>query len=524
MRITNMMMQNNMMLNVTKNANRTNDLFMQIATGKKISLPSQDPIIASRSLRFRASISATQQFTRNNDQAISWTTTTSTSFTNVNKQLENIATALTKGANDTMALSERKDIATSLRAYLEEIQAQMNTTYAGRYVFSGYRTDEPAVLTESLNEAYNINQTLTYDNIVSVKSYWKVDDQTMAEMEESTMIRLPYSQIKNVSITNTDGSQAMIDDGTGTNTNVPITVSNVSNATTNPYLNVGDNEARYIQETGELLLGKNVQAALLKGDLNINYDKENFLKNELNPKVYFETTQIQPGIVESGGLATITADDSGILFGGNGNRIQKLDQYGQPVFYDAPTNSEPVYVSYSMKDQDMMSYELSYKTRIQINSLGKDVLTDNLYADINRSITKVLDMKISTESALKTKFLAQGLTGDELQEAIDEQISRETTQLQAIIQDEFAGMLDKIQEHASDVSREHTDLGSRQVRLDVIQVRLEEELLNLETLNSNNEDIDYEESIANMLMVQNVYDASLKLTGKLSQMSVLNYL
>ncbi len=519
MRITNMMMQNNMMLNVKKNAGKTNDIYGQIATGKKISLPSQDPIIASRSLRFRASISATEQYIRNNDQAISWTTTTSNAFNNVNSQLKNISAALTKGATDSMSLSERKDIATSLRAYLEEIQAQMNTTYAGRYVFSGYRTDEPAILTENLNESYNINQELSYDDIISTKSYWKKDEETMAEMEDATMIRLPYTFCKNIALTNPDGTAS------------GFAVTPKSIATGNPYTTVGDNEAVYVEETGELLLGKNVQAALLKGELNINYDKENFLKNEPNPKTYFECTKIIAPI----GTATPTtlAKDpvSGILFGGAGTREEKLDQNGNPVVAQIDTDGDgtidttaSVYVSYSMEDQDLMSYELSYKTRIKINSLGKDCLTDNLYSDLNRSIIKVLGMEISSESALKLKFQKQGLTDEALQEAIDEQISKETTQLQAIIQDEFGSMLDKIQEHANNVSRENTDLGSRQVRLDVIQVRLEEEYLNLQTLNSNNEDIDYEEAITNLTMVQSVYDASLKLTAKISQMSVLNYL
>ncbi len=522
MRITNMMMQNNMLLNINKNAGRTDDLNMQIATGKKIGLPSQDPILASRSLRLRASIDANTQYTRNNDQAISWAESTSGAFRNVNKQLENILTSLTKGANDTMSLSERKDIATSLRAYLDEIQAQMNTTYSGRYVFSGYRTDEPAILTEPTNDAFNINQTLSYSDIVSVKSYWKQDNQTMAEMQESTAIRLPYSDCKNISLTNTDGTAS------------GFTVNSVSISTGNPYTTIGANEAVYVQETGELLLGANVQAQLLKGDLNINYDKENFLKGEPNPKVYYECTQINSGITETGGLATVPKDPvSGILIGGKGTPIQRQDQYGNPVTSQIDTNNDgvldttvPVNQTFTMVGQDTMSYEVSYNTKIQINSLSCDVLTEQLFADVNRCIAKVLDMQISTESALRLKYTQApyNYEGDQLQEAIDEQISLETTQIQALIQDEYSSLLDKVTEHKDGISKEHTDLGARQVRLDVIQVRLEDEFLNLNSLLSNNEDVEYEEAITNLLMVQNVYDASLKLTSKIAQMSLLNYM
>ncbi len=534
MRVTNMMMQNNMLLNINKNASKTNDLYGQIATGKKITLASQDPIIASRALRFRASISQNEQYTRNNDQAISWTTTTATSFSNVTSQLENISSLLTQGANDTLSLSERKDIATSLNAYLEEIEAQMNTTYSGRYVFSGYRTDEPAVLTGTLNEAYNINQTLSYDDILSTKSYWKQDSQTMAEMEESVGIRLPYAFCENIAITDLDGNSAGFNiihrstNGyvTPADPNETATPAPTATDPLNPYANIGANDVIYIEETGELLLGENAQAALLNGELNINYDKENFLKGEINPKVYFECTQIETPITVVPGGPTNTLDfdpATGIFFGGSNTPIQKTDQNGDPVV-DASGN--PVYISYTMEDQDMMSYELSYKTHIQINSLGKDVLTDNLYSDLSTSIAKVLDMEISSASALKLKYsqAPYNLSGDELQEAIDEQISKETTQLQAIIQDEFTAILDQIENHASQVSREQTDLASRQVRLDVIQVRLEDEFLNLSTLMSNNEDVDYEEAIVNLNMVQAVYDASLQITAKITQMSLLNYM
>ncbi len=493
MRITNMMMQNNMLLNINKNAGRTDDLYMQIATGKKISLPSQDPILASRSLRLRASIDANTQYTRNNDQAISWAQSTSTAFDNVNKQMENMLSILTKGANDTMSLSERKDIATSIKAYLSEIKAQMNTTYSGRYVFSGFRTDEPAVLTQDTNKSYNINQTFEYKDLISGKSYWKADDQTQAEMNDVAAVRLPYGFCTNITLTDSTGA------------NIPVTTkSKAGSPNTNPYDNIGDDDAIYIQETGELLLGRNVQTKLLDGEFSINYDKSNFLKGEINPVTYFSCTE---------------TDAAGVP-------IQKQDQYGNPVWADAPTNSVPVYVTYDMVNQDKMSYEVSYKTKIEINSLSCDVLTDNLYSDLERSIAKVLDMEISTQSALRLKYsqAPHNLTGEALQEAIDAQVSLETTQIQAMIQDEFGTMIDKLTEHKNVISKEHTDLGARQVRLDVIQVRLEDEFLNLNSLLSNNEDVEYEEAITNLNMVQSVYDASLKLTSKIAQMSLLNYL
>ncbi len=497
MRITNMMMQNNMMLNITKNARQTDSLYNQIGSSKKINLPSDDPIIASRSLRYKASISASKQYQRNNEQAMAWTTTTSTGLSNTIEQLKLVKEALTKGSNDSMSLSERKDYATALRASLDEISAQMNTTFAGRYVFSGYRTDEPATFLKDTNTAFEIKQSLQYEDLMSVKSYWKADGQTASEMEEVAAVRLPYAHVKNIELVDSTGAA------------IAVTTKSIADPT-NPYAGVPAGGAVYIKETGELLLGTTAQSQLLSGDLDIKYDKENFLKGDLNPKVYFECTARTGGIVE-GDRSTA-------------NYIQRVDQNGNLV-YEAD-GTTPVYETYDMNGQDLMSYELSYKTKIKINSLAKDSFTENLYADLSATINKVLGMEISTESALRLKYSQPpySLQGEELTKAIEDQVSLETTQISAIVQDEYSSMLDKIGSHMSKISRQYTDLGARETRLAVIQVRLEEEILNLQTLNSENEDVDYEEAITRLNIVQSIYDASLKITAKITGMTLLNYM
>lgn len=514
MRVTNMMIQNNAMLNISKNNQQVSKLYTQMATGKKIVLPSDDPIIAARSLRFSASISATEQYQRNTEQAISWSSTTATAFENVAEQMNTLSELVTKGANDTLSISERQDIAISMQACLDEISMQMNTSYTGRYVFSGYRTDEPMVLLESSDKAYNINQTLSYDDIMQTKSYWKADEQTEASMEDITCIRLPYANAKNITLNNEDGSPS------------GYTVEHRSvDDTTDPYSSIGPDDVVYIDETGELLIGENVQDDLIENDMNINYDKEGFLKDELNPVVNFDCTERDSGITETYPTAATTDPHSGLIISSDSadKLVQKTDQYGDLVFDEA---GEPVYISYTMEDQDMMSYELSYKTQIQINSLGKDVLTDNLYADLSTSIDKIMNIEISSESSLRLKYSDDpyNYTGDELDEAIEEQIGRETTVAQTVMQDEFASMLDKITQHTEVISNEHTDLGARQGRMDVIQTRLEDELLNLETLNSENEDLDYVQATADALMLEAVYQASLSVIGKISQTSLVNYI
>ena len=72
MRITNNMLISNMMLSLSNNLNRTQKYQEQLATGKKISLPSDDPIVASKSLKLRTDVAEIQQYKRNTDDATSW--------------------------------------------------------------------------------------------------------------------------------------------------------------------------------------------------------------------------------------------------------------------------------------------------------------------------------------------------------------------------------------------------------------------------------------------------------------------
>lgn len=62
MRITNQMMINSSMANIQVNKKQVNTLDTQLSTQKKINKPSEDPIIAIRALRLRASLNEVTQY------------------------------------------------------------------------------------------------------------------------------------------------------------------------------------------------------------------------------------------------------------------------------------------------------------------------------------------------------------------------------------------------------------------------------------------------------------------------------
>ena len=73
MRVTNKIIQNNQLTNINTNKTLQDQLSTQISSGKKIARPSDDPIVALRSLRLRTSVNQTSQYVEKNvEDAKSW--------------------------------------------------------------------------------------------------------------------------------------------------------------------------------------------------------------------------------------------------------------------------------------------------------------------------------------------------------------------------------------------------------------------------------------------------------------------
>ena len=91
MRITNTMMINNTLSNLSTNKSRMSKLDTELATYKKISRPSDDPIVAIRALRFRTSLGdVTRYLERNIPDAEQWMSITESALSKANEMFTDI--------------------------------------------------------------------------------------------------------------------------------------------------------------------------------------------------------------------------------------------------------------------------------------------------------------------------------------------------------------------------------------------------------------------------------------------------
>jgi flagellar hook-associated protein 3 FlgL len=142
MRITNNMLISNTLFNLNENLGRLEKLNQQMATQKKFSVPSDDPIGASKSLKFHTDLSKIEQYQRNVKDATSWMTETESALIEIGEVLHRANALAVQMANGTYSeddLKKTKEEVAQLKEHLVQIS---NTTYAGRYIFSGYKTDK----------------------------------------------------------------------------------------------------------------------------------------------------------------------------------------------------------------------------------------------------------------------------------------------------------------------------------------------------------------------------------------------
>lgn len=143
MRVTNNMLINNMVGYINKNLNRMSKYQYQLATGKKISVPSDDPVVAARALKLRTDLAEVQQYKRNVEDAISWMEITEDTIDKLGDVIQRARELAVDASNGTKTPEDLQKVKEEILQLREQIIHIANTTYAGRYIFSGFSTNKP---------------------------------------------------------------------------------------------------------------------------------------------------------------------------------------------------------------------------------------------------------------------------------------------------------------------------------------------------------------------------------------------
>lgn len=143
MRVTQPMLNSQMLSSLSKNLDRMGKVQQQLSTGKMINKPSDDPVGLSYSMRYRSELTANEQYQRNLDSAISWIDFGDTTVGQSVDVLQNARVLAVQGATETNSQQAREAIALEIDELNEQLREVANSRFNGKHVFNGQRTDQP---------------------------------------------------------------------------------------------------------------------------------------------------------------------------------------------------------------------------------------------------------------------------------------------------------------------------------------------------------------------------------------------
>jgi len=143
MRITQGMISNNMMSNLTKSYSSMNKYMDQLNTGKKISKPSDNPFIAIKGLDYRTQLAQVEQYKGNASEVDLWMDNSDSALNGVTAGLQRLQDLARQGANGTYSESERLNMKAEAEQIKDDLISIANRKVNDRYIFNGTDTKTP---------------------------------------------------------------------------------------------------------------------------------------------------------------------------------------------------------------------------------------------------------------------------------------------------------------------------------------------------------------------------------------------
>lgn len=140
MRVTPIMIANDMVNNLEGTYQNIETLGKQLASGKRILAPSDDPAGAAYAVDVSSALDINKQYQSSSGSALSWLQTTSGSLQQLSEVVLRARTLTVQGANDTNALGDRQSLATEMKQLVQQVVQIGNTSFAGNSIFAGTMT------------------------------------------------------------------------------------------------------------------------------------------------------------------------------------------------------------------------------------------------------------------------------------------------------------------------------------------------------------------------------------------------
>jgi flagellin-like hook-associated protein FlgL len=154
MRVTNEMIANQVVYNLSRNINKFYVLQNQMSTSRRINKASDDPIGTVKDLSYRDRLNDLAQYKSNITIGQTWLSTSDSALNDINTAISNAHSAAVEMSNDTFDASAREASANEVQSLLDQILAAGNSQLQGNYIFSGYKTRTQPFASTSVGVVY----------------------------------------------------------------------------------------------------------------------------------------------------------------------------------------------------------------------------------------------------------------------------------------------------------------------------------------------------------------------------------
>ncbi len=143
MRITNNMSVTGTINNIQVSTGKLDKLNQQLSSGKKISIPSDDPTGTIKAMGYRSNLKEIDQYIRNIDGAKATLDSTDVALNQVTNIMQRVRELGVEAANDTYETNARDAIGDEITQLLDQVVELANTKVGNKYIFGGFETTDP---------------------------------------------------------------------------------------------------------------------------------------------------------------------------------------------------------------------------------------------------------------------------------------------------------------------------------------------------------------------------------------------
>ena len=141
MRVTADMSQRHVLADLRRVQERLATAQSQVAGGKRIEKPSDDPLGAERAMRLNDQLESTGAYRTAVDESRSWLDATDSALSSLSEVVQHVRELTLQAANGSTSDAGRQSIKAQIDQLTEEAKHTLNSAYDGRYIFSGTATD-----------------------------------------------------------------------------------------------------------------------------------------------------------------------------------------------------------------------------------------------------------------------------------------------------------------------------------------------------------------------------------------------